>query len=112
MAVSAFYQDPSLEAPVEITVRWHTKLSLAGKGAEDFEAAIVEGINRLVFQDTELTSEGREARDLPALPEGLEALDLVHGGVVTVPDFGVSFHLDHMEEPDGPLNIYWSVAQQ
>lgn len=114
-AVSAFYQDNTLDAPVEVIARWHTKLSMAGKGEDGFDAQIIEGVNRLVFQGSELTSEGRAASNppLPPLPDGLDELELVRGGTVTIPDLGdLVFTLDHREEPDGPLNIYWGVVQE
>lgn len=111
MAVSAFYEDHALPEPVELTARWHTKLSLAGKAEDGFDATIVEGINRLVFQSVELTSAGRAERDLAPLPDGVDSFELQKGGKVTLPDIGLSFELDHEEEPDGPLNIYWGVVQ-
>lgn len=109
-AVSAFYSDDVVDS-VEITTRWHTKLTLAGRAPDGFDASIIEGINRLVFQETELTSAGRVERGLPPLPDGLEQIELQQYGKVTVPDWGVSFELDSLEEPDGPLNIYWNVVK-
>ena len=108
-AVSAFYSDDVVDN-VEITVRWHTKLTLAGRAPDGFDAAIIEGINRLVFQEPELTSEGRVARGLPPLPDDLDSIELQREGKVTVPDYQIEFELDSMEEPDGPLNIYWNVV--
>jgi hypothetical protein len=32
-------------------------------------------------------------------------------GTVTIPGYGKSFRLDYHEEPDGPLNDYWSVVE-
>lgn len=111
-AVSAFYVAGVGDDPVELTVRWHTKLSNAGKLDDGFDATIIEGINRLVFQEPELTSEGRAERGLPPLPDGVDEIELVRGGTVTLPDLGLTFELDHQEEGDGPLNIYWGVTQQ
>lgn len=109
-AVSAFYRADEVSPPVELTVRWHTKLSLAGKAEDGFDAVIVEGINRLVFQETELTSEGRVVRSLAPLPDGMVELELERGGLVEVPSLNAVFELDHLEQPDGPLNIYWGVT--
>lgn len=111
MAVSAFYKDATLADEVEITARWHTKLTMAGKAEDGFDVSIVEGINRLVFQSPELTSEGRAERSLPELPTGLAALVLRRGGLVRVPSLEATFELDHEEETDGPLNVYWGVVR-
>jgi hypothetical protein len=95
LAVDAVYYDD--ETPSKpITVRWHNKLARAGALEGGFGAEVIEGINRLVFNESELTSAG---------------ITLRHEGRVTIPQYNLTFSLDSQEPPDGPVNVYWTVAQ-
>ena len=84
-----------LDAGLALTVRWHNRNRIIGERTSD-DAGIVEGINRLVFNSDEL-----------------DALELVpeRNAIVEVPGLGKRFRLDYREEPDGPLNVYWSVIE-
>lgn len=95
LAVSAVYQDDDTQ-PTGITVRWHNKLARAGALDGGFDVEVIEGINRLVFNEPEITSKG---------------ITLRHDGRVTIPQYNLTFSLDSQEPGDGPTNIYWTVAQ-
>jgi hypothetical protein len=84
-----------IEAGLSLTVRWHNKMKITGE-RDSSDVGILEGINRLVFNTDELAALG---------------LTLTRLGVVTIPGYGKSFRLDAHEEPDGPLNDYWSVVE-
>lgn len=84
-----------IEAGLSLTVRWHNKMRIQGE-RDSSDVGILEGINRLVFNTDELAALG---------------LTLTRLGVVDVPGYDKSFRLDHHEEPDGPLNDYWSVVE-
>lgn len=104
LAVAAFYDDDTLIEPVAITVRWHNKLSRAGALEGGYGVEIIEGIDRLVFNEPELTS-----KEPP--------LTLIEGGTVAIPSLAalagspVSFTLEAEEPGDGPINIYWTVSR-
>jgi hypothetical protein len=83
------------EAGLSLTVRWHNKMRIQGE-RDSSDVGILEGINRLVFNTVELTALG---------------LSLERLGVISVPGYEKRFRLDQHEEPDGPLNDYWSVVE-
>lgn len=100
LAAPAVYRDTS--TPVDglgITVRWHNKLVRNGAQEGGYDAEILEGIDRLVFQKSDLA---------------VNAVELKTKGTVTVPfDDGSSavFRLEAEEPEDGPENRYWSVSR-
>jgi hypothetical protein len=100
MAVLASYTD-SVTPPTDIHVRWHNTLILRGKpigvGASgEFGAEILEGIDRIVFQESELTSLG---------------ITIASGGYVTIYGYdNARFKLEAELQPDGPENIYFQVS--
>lgn len=92
----ATYLDETLDAPVDITVRWHNKIIPADTINDSSE--IITGIERLVFNDEELA-----ALDPP--------LELQRGGVVTIPKYdNMMFELGFQEPNDGPVTTAWSVS--
>lgn len=100
MAVPAFYQDCDTAATDEpnVTVRWHNKLVTNGASQDGFDAQIIEGVNRLVFQEAEIA---------------LAGITLRRGGTVLIPDYdNAMFKLDTQAPQDGPENIYWNVTFQ
>lgn len=102
LAVTAVYHDVTTPT-TPITVRWHTKLARAGSLDGGFNAEIIEGIHRLVFNGPELLA----ARDG-------DGLDLKPQGIVTIAFPGgptTQFSLESQEPPDGPVNVYWTVGQ-
>lgn len=100
LAVSAIYERGSTRVEdtpeLRFTVRWHNKIAHMGAIEGGFDATIIDGINRLVFNDPQLTALGLELRK---------------GGRVTIPAWAASFELDSEEPMDGPLNRYWAVAR-
>lgn len=82
-------------AGLSLTARWHTKVQVSGERFKE-DTAFLEGVNKLVFNTDELAALG---------------LTLQRGGHVDFPGYGKSFRLDQPEEPDGPLNEYWSVIE-
>jgi hypothetical protein len=82
-------------AGLSLTVRWHNKMRIQGE-RDSSDVGILEGINRLVFNTENLAALG---------------LTLQRLGIVTVDGYGKRFRLDQHEEPDGPLNDYWSVVE-
>lgn len=87
--------DEQIAAGLSLTVRWHNKMRIAGERTSD-DTGILEGVNRLIFNNDNLAALG---------------LTLTRLGVVVIPGYEKSFRLDYHEEPDGPLNDYWSVIE-
>jgi hypothetical protein len=83
------------DAGLSLTVRWHNKMRIQGE-RDSSDVGILEGINRLVFNTENLAALG---------------LTLQRLGEITVAGYGKRFRLDQHEEPDGPLNDYWSVIE-
>lgn len=95
-AAPALYLDEDLDAPVEITVRWHNKIMPADTINNTSE--IITGIERLVFNEEELA-----AMDPPLI--------LQRGGTVTIPKYdSMQFQLEFEEPNDGPVTTAWSVS--
>jgi hypothetical protein len=84
-----------LEAGLSLTVRWHNKIKIIGENTSA-DAGILEGINRLVFNQPQLDALG---------------LELAKNGIVDIPGYSKQLRLDYHEESDGPLNVYWSVIE-
>ena len=76
-----------------LTVRHHTRIATIAPGVDDY-AGIIEGINRLVFDRTQLVG-----------------ITLVRGNLIQIPDYGITLELDQREPDDGPVNAYWSVVE-
>lgn len=96
LAVSAVYTDDATTQP--LTVRWHNKLARNGAGQPGFDVEIIEGIDRLVFNVTELATLG---------------LEIQRRGIVTItwPGGVVSqFQIEEREPEDGPESEYWMVS--
>jgi hypothetical protein len=95
------------EAGVELTVRYHNKLTRGGDLNGDY-ADVIDGIDRLIFLDENV------AEVSAALVEAAEApLVLARAARVTIPGYkGLIFTLDTQEPPDGPLETSWVVTRQ
>lgn len=101
LAVSANYTFGETEvrddpAGLRLTVRWHNKLAKTGQLDGGFDAQLIEGIDRLVFNETQLRALG---------------LELTRNAIVEVPSWNSTFQLAAAELMDGPLNIYWQVTR-
>lgn len=103
LAEPCTYQDadtpvtPSAEQSAEgltLSARFATKLKTAS--AETDAVSILEGIERLTFNTDELEALGLELR---------------HGGIIDFPGYGLAFELDQEMDPDGPLQVYWTVVR-
>lgn len=100
MALPGLYQDGSMEAPVELRVRFHTKIHRVGDMIDQGWAEVVEGVNRLILNKAELDEKG-------VLP--------IRGGTVslTAPGFESIVLVLHVREPDsGPTEVVWEVSLQ
>lgn len=78
-----------------LSARWGNKLVVQGDGGGDY-ANVIEGIERIIFQDRQLTALG---------------ITLARGDTILFPKYGAKFELDQREPTDGPLNVYWSVTR-
>ena len=92
---TAYPTAEQIAAGLTLTVRWHNRKMILGERTAD-DMGIVEGINRLVFNTDQLAALG---------------IELERNAEVEVPGYGKTFRLDAHEEPDGPLNDYWSVIE-
>lgn len=90
-----------------LTVRYHNKLVQTG----DLDGAygqVIDGIDRLVFSDENLSAVNVALADNAEVP-----LVLARGSVVTIPSYkSLRFTLDAREPSDGPLESVWAVARQ
>lgn len=88
---------PSVEQSAEglsLSARFASKTKIAS--VESDAVSIMENIERLIFNQPQL--------------DALE-LELDHGGTVEFPGYGISFILDQRVDPDGPVNVYWTVVR-
>ena len=113
LGVPAFYQDSSLNTPVEITARWHNKIDRMGDLDNQSYAELIQGIDRLIL-------EAAEAR----------TIGVKRGGIITIPDLGaglgaslgspldgegagpMGFVLQTREPADGPYSEVWIVTRK
>ncbi len=104
--VAALYTSPYEETSVTLYVRFHNK---SARPVGDLEnggyAEILTGIDRLVFQESNLAA--------PLQPDGTTAaaVTLAAQGTVEFETYGLTFSLDVLEPPDGPENVYWTVVR-
>ena len=95
-ALRAQYSDSTLEAPVDISVNWHSRFGLpvGDIGGGDY-SGVLETVDRLVFDSAELSEKG---------------LVLRRTGQVTLLDYNYTFTLDVREPNTRPVRETWSVA--
>lgn len=93
--VEVDYSDVTLAAPKRLHARYHNRLDRGGIGAPDGYAAVLEGINRIVFERAELQAAGIELRDK---------------GRVDFLAYGISFRLDILDPKDGVDFETWTVV--
>lgn len=97
---SATYKDGTLDAAVPVRVRWHNRLVMLGDYDQSGYANVIDGIERVIFDRSELATLGIEP---------------VRGGVVTITDEGMNntrLVLDTCEKHVGPLEEKWMVARE
>lgn len=113
LGVRAFYQDSSLNSPVEIKARWHNKIDRMGDLDNQSYAEIIQGIDRVVFA-------AADAR----------RINVKRGGVITFSEYGAglgvalgsplggeevgppAFILQVREPGSGPYTEEWSVTRK
>lgn len=114
-SVQAFYRNSDADIPVELTVRYHTKLALQG-GPNDTEgyAQYYENIDRVIFSTTELSE---------------KTIEVKRGGTLWIPGYGdgvlygadsqlsgptegsIAFELDVAEPLNDPAYVIWNVTK-
>lgn len=101
--VPATYQDNTLDTPVDVYVRYHTKIAQTGDLESAGYAEVLVGVDRIIFNRDELAT---------ALA-GTE-LKLRHKGVLILkhPNFNnATFWLETREPIDGPVDEIWNVTR-
>lgn len=99
LGVQAFYQDDSMDAPLEIRVRWHNKQQLTGDLEGEGWAQMIEGIDRLIFM----------AADARAM--GIKRTGQIHIPDLDNEDQEARFELDAKEKTTGPIEEVWKVTR-
>jgi hypothetical protein len=95
LGVTALYQDDAMSAPVAIKARYlKQKVDRYGDLVEQGYAEVVEGIDRVVL-----------------FPCDYQTLNFARGGLLTFPDYKLTFRLELMEPADGPLQSVWQVVK-
>jgi len=97
LGVRAFYQDDSLNLPVEIRARWHNRLGLVGDLDNQGYAEMLQGIDRVIFNVT-------EARAVNVKRGGTLSIEMDIGGKKP------TFSLQNKEPTDGPENESWEMT--
>ncbi|MCB1865169.1 MAG: hypothetical protein KDG50_07035 [Chromatiales bacterium] len=98
LAVSAVYSDSVVLEPVEITVRFHTKIDRFGDLTEAGWSEVVENINRVILNVPQLD-------ELNITPR--------RGGVIQMTGTGfdgVQLILNVQEADTGPIEEIWQVT--
>ena len=99
-AIPANYEHPSYPGVVTVlSVRWHNRSVLHGNMVEAGYNDIIEGINRIIFDQDELNEKG-------VVPE--------RGGVVTLtaPAYNsIALILDSQDPTTGPVNNSWLAVK-
>ncbi len=95
-AIAATYQDAVVTTPVDLLVRYHTRMVRPFGDDGSGYAEVIENIDRVVF-DT----------------EALAALGItpIRTGVVTFPDYGITVKLDVRDPTSGPIAQAWTVVR-
>lgn len=100
LSVSALYEDSTLNFPVPIKARLHTKVIVQGDMDYAGYAEVIEGIERVVFAVSDANR-----------------LGVKRGGIISFPDYATvtgvpSFLLDSREPNTGPFEEVWRVTRQ
>lgn len=94
LAVPAVYVDDSMNGPMDIRARWHSRINRFGDLDRQGYAEIIENIDRIIFVPSD------HAGFMPK-----------RGGRVTFAQYGATFELDTREPKDGPLEVVWLVTR-
>jgi hypothetical protein len=94
---------------IAVTVRWHNKITQGGDLDGDY-ATIIEGIDRLIFSDSEIAEINAER--LEADPSD-DPITVQRGQWIEIEKYkGAIFDLDSREPADGPEETVWVVARR
>lgn len=96
----ALYKDPSLNAAVPVSVRWHNRLVMHGDYDQSGYANIIDGIEKVIFMRDELETIG---------------LTPVRGATLVLTEKGMNdtrLVLDVREKSVGPLEEKWTVVRE
>lgn len=85
----------SMQDSVELKVRWHNKIEIAGDLENSGYGQTIEGIERVIFDRDELVAKG---------------VTLRNNGIVKMAD-GTVLTLAAQEPMVGPIEIIWQVAR-
>lgn len=96
----ALYKDPSLDAAVPLSVRWHNRIVMHGDYDQSGYANIIDGIEKVIFDRDELTKLG-------VTPMRGATLRLTEGGMNNT-----RLVLDVREKNVGPLEEKWTVVRE
>jgi len=95
LGVAALYQDHTMSTPVDVRVRWHSKINRFGDLEGSGYAEVIEGIDRVLFDKVQARS-----------------LGIRSGGEVTLTTLGgFKLTLGAMEPADGPITETWSASK-
>lgn len=109
--VQAFYQDDSMDLPVELRARWHNKSTqLLGELDNQGYSQIIEGIDRIIF-NVELIDDTQE---YSVFTQDGQPITLQRAGEITFPMLldGATFILENKIPADGPTEERWMVSRK
>jgi len=98
MGLNVNYVHTGMVLPVALRVRWHNKQMLNGDLVEGGWSEQIDGINKIIFDSTELDEKG---------------VSLKRGGTVTFTDplwAGTVLTLDSQEPDTGPIKRVWRTV--
>lgn len=92
--VGAIPSSTQLEEGKTLSARFKSKLRTVSP--EDDGLSILENVESLIFNRDQLAA---------------LAITLESGTLVEFPGYEIAFRLDQPLDPDGPLNVYWTVVR-
>lgn len=98
LAVPARYYRVNLGMPIDITVRWHTKIDRFGDIENIGYSELIEGVNRIILNRPQLD-------ELDLIPETGDRVEVSIGGGQYA-----SLVLVSREPYEGPIEEIWVVA--
>lgn len=113
LGVLAFYQDSSLSKPVEISARWHNKLTLAGDFENNGYAEVLQGIDRVIFMAADSQRIGVKRGGTITFPSLGAGLGVTLGAPLGGDGVSKATFVLHMRQPNcGPIEDVWHVTPQ
>lgn len=100
MAGPAEYSHPNYPGVVELRVRWHNKIARGGDLLDSGYSEVIEGIDRVIFNEPELVQ---------------KSVTLRRGGLLRLlsPHMrGAVLILDSLEPRVGPIETIWLIAHE